>query len=532
MSRLLFGAMAVLGLALYLWPALAAPVVQWSDSAVDLAWAREGAGIVSPASDPRHSAKPLYLLFLRAADALGGARGVVVLQSLLVWIAIALTAILVARRLGALVGVTLYLILLFFLRLRDAGSAVMTEALAAALLLPIAAVSLDPPRRPRSLFGLGLATAALFLVRPNAGGIALVLAVAALPLAAPRPDRPWLLLAGFAALSVPFLLVSQPPRDPAAGLSDPLRVGGAAYTWVSSAGPPADALAAWKDALRGDPHDVRRHLWWKALHGILGLEYYDARWSPLYRRLDGLARTASPFLVLASISVLIAAPFGGAAIPKTLGLLLVALAVVQGLLIGGLPRYGLCLLPALFVFAAAAAPAWLGGSPGRRLVGLAVFVLVLLIAAGEPQVCDADGGLLERAGVAIEQTIPRGALPSRGPATLHVRIAPPVLPTHAGLAVVGPDGRTLYDSRQDADRDRPFLTVPLPDAILEASRRGPVRLSLQSFGDYDSFHYLAFPVVPAPWCRGMSRRAGGEELSPVSGIPAGSLDWWAHPGAP
>jgi hypothetical protein len=66
---ILVGVLGLGGLLLYLWPALRAPVVLWSDSAIDLAWAREGVGVVSPAPlpDVAHPAKPAYLAFLRAA---------------------------------------------------------------------------------------------------------------------------------------------------------------------------------------------------------------------------------------------------------------------------------------------------------------------------------------------------------------------------------------------------------------------------------------------------------------------------------
>jgi hypothetical protein len=102
--------LAVLGLLLYLWPALRAPVVLWSDSALDLDWARRGVGIVSPvpptpgAEQPAHPAKPAYLLFLRAVQAVapGGeeTRFIVVVQSVLLWASIAATSLLVARRRG------------------------------------------------------------------------------------------------------------------------------------------------------------------------------------------------------------------------------------------------------------------------------------------------------------------------------------------------------------------------------------------------------------------------------------------------
>jgi len=70
--RILFGALGAVGLALYLWPALAAPVVLWSDSRVDLEWAR--AGDLWPARVGTHVAKPAYLLFLRAALVARGGR--------------------------------------------------------------------------------------------------------------------------------------------------------------------------------------------------------------------------------------------------------------------------------------------------------------------------------------------------------------------------------------------------------------------------------------------------------------------------
>ncbi len=72
--------LALPGLFLYLWPAFVAPVVLWSDSALDLDWARRGVGIVSPvppapagAEQPAHPAKPAYLLFLRAVLAVAPA---------------------------------------------------------------------------------------------------------------------------------------------------------------------------------------------------------------------------------------------------------------------------------------------------------------------------------------------------------------------------------------------------------------------------------------------------------------------------
>ena len=104
----------------YLWPAFSAPVVLWSDSALDLEWARKGVGIVSPvppvpgAEQPAHPAKPAYLLFLRTVVAVAPSgheeRAIVVVQSLLLWLSIAGTSLFVARRRGWGLGVAVYLL--------------------------------------------------------------------------------------------------------------------------------------------------------------------------------------------------------------------------------------------------------------------------------------------------------------------------------------------------------------------------------------------------------------------------------------
>lgn len=44
--RTLFALAALVCLFIYLWPALAGPVVLWSDSRIDLDWAAKGAGIL------------------------------------------------------------------------------------------------------------------------------------------------------------------------------------------------------------------------------------------------------------------------------------------------------------------------------------------------------------------------------------------------------------------------------------------------------------------------------------------------------
>jgi len=53
-----FGALAFLGLVLFVWTAISAPVVLWSDSTLDLEWPRQGIGINQEAPQGGHPAKP------------------------------------------------------------------------------------------------------------------------------------------------------------------------------------------------------------------------------------------------------------------------------------------------------------------------------------------------------------------------------------------------------------------------------------------------------------------------------------------
>jgi hypothetical protein len=155
-------------------------------------------------------------------------------------------------------------------------------------------------------------------------------------------------------------------------------------------------------------------------------------------------------------------------------------------------------------------------------------MLLALLAAKNPYLLDWEWGRVERTAVRIVQRIPKGALPSTLPATLHVRIAPTVLLTNAGLRVDA-GGRVLYSSSRDAARQRPEITMALPGWLLEANAREPVEIVLTSFGEYGRFHFLLFPVVPPPWGDRASR-TGSSEISPSTGVGAGGLDWWAHAG--
>ncbi len=531
------------GLALYLWPALVAPVVRWSDSELDLAWAQRGVGVWSPVVSPHHPPKPGYILFLRlalAAGPVGGAeRRIVLIQSLLVWLSIGFAALLVERKVGSALAAGLYVGLVLVLRLRDASSTVMSEALAAALLLAIAAILLDPPSRWWTAALLGLATATLFLVRPNSGAVALVLAALSLVLSG-EPRRTAPLLFGFVTLWGPCWKATAVPDDPFRGMAPAFVTGSLDYGWTPGHAKPdpepppfeqvASAVKNWKRTLQEEPVDRGRQLAWRALHGALGTDFYDARWSPFYSRATDWSRRVTPLFLLGAAAVLLVAPFRGRArVPKGLGLVCLLALIAQSLILGALPRLALPFLPAVLLYGVTALPGLVSAS--RRLAAMTVLASLIGLVAWEPQVLDWEWGRLETAGVRISQAIPRGALPRSVPAVLHLRIAPPLQPSPAELEVLGPAGETLYDSRRDPFGQRPVISIPLPASLLEANQKLEVAISLVARGNYDDFHYLLFPVIPRPW-RAEAHREGSSELSPSTGIGQGSLDWWAHSGIP
>ncbi|HEY1251766.1 MAG TPA: hypothetical protein VGH97_11300 [Thermoanaerobaculia bacterium] len=548
MRRLLYAGLAAVGLAVYLVPALVAPVVSWSDSTLDLGWARQGEGIVTPVVSPHHPPKPGYILFLSAVLAAGpedGAdRRIVVVQSVLLWLGIAAASILLGRRVGPRLGILLYVACIVFLRLRDASSTLMSEAVTAALLLPLTAVLLDPPARAWTSGLLGCATGVLFLVRPNAGAALVLLAAASIALAGEaRLRRLGMLLLGFAVVSAPIWFLTRVPGDPFRGMSPAFVTGSLDYGWTpphpGPEPPPFEqvrtALANWQVTFTEHSGDRGRQLAWRGLHAILGTDYYDARWSPGYQLATAVSRVFSPLLVLAAMVVLlVVGRRGPARLAKFLGLLLLLLCVVQGLVLGALPRLALPFLPSLLLYGIAAVPGLQGRR--RRLAAAAAFALLVGFVAWQRQVLDWEWGRIEAAGVRLRLVIPRGRLPrpqpERGPGTLHVRIAPLSLPTGAGLEVRSETGEPLFAST-DADYDPavPFLTVSLPESILSANLQRDVRLSIVSSGAYDAAHFLLFPIIPPPWSA-ETIREGSASLSPETGIAQGALDWWAHAGPP
>jgi hypothetical protein len=204
--------------------------------------------------------------------------------------------------------------------------------------------------------------------------------------------------------------------------------------------------------------------------------------------------------------------------------------VAHDLVFGSHPRYILAFLGVLLLLAVSQAGA-LGPSRRGGLAALAVGVGLLVLLGRNRGIVDWEWGLVEASGVRIEQTIPVRSLPAAAPATIHVRIAPHLLPTHARCELLGPDGEVLHAGGPEAGSREPYLTAALPQALLDANRRGPVTLTIAATGSYDDTHYVLFPVIPRPW-GAPARREGSAALSPGTGVATGSLDWWAHAGAP
>jgi hypothetical protein len=548
--------LAVLGLFLYLWPALRAPVVLWSDSEIDLKWAREGVGLWTPLTKEEgrvlHPLKPGYILYLRLASRtipkVGEERSAVIVQSVLLWLSIAATSLALGRRRDAETGIALYVALILFLPLRNSASAVMSEAISAALLLPLIAVAaIGPPRTPKGIGALALGLAMLVSIRPNVGAIGFLVA-ATLYLVRTEFRHGLILVTFFSGLVLAGWLIQRPLAGgrTAAGAADALVFGSAQYYWRPEIGdwPEASeksffrdprtrrAIENWRKTIARSGPDARREIAWRAFHGLFGQEFYDTRWSRSYATVDVTWRIAAPLLVLAACALLLMASLRGPERATGLaGLLLLVLLVAQNLALGSHPRFVLPFLPVLLLLGALVARPLTRASVPRRVMAAAAFLLLLGVTAANASVLDWQWGKIESAGVRIRQRIPKGALPAEEPATLHVRIASPVVPSPAHFMVLGPEKTVLYTSENDADRRAPAITAPLPQALLDANAAGAVEIEVVTFGFFGEFQYLLFPVIPPPW-RARAFRKGSDALSPSTGIRSGALDWWAHSGFP
>jgi hypothetical protein len=334
----------------------------------------------------------------------------------------------------------------------------------------------------------------------------------------------------FAAIVLPVWMLTR-TSDPLRGLSAPLAQGSRAYAWDPNPSAPPDVSADrreiqenWKTMFRDEDPDRARERMWRLGHGLLGSDFYDARWNAGYASMTRISRLGTPVLILSAVAVLIAARRKN--LGRVLGLLLVLLAIAQSFVLGALARYGLPFLPPILLYAASAfSQQW---TFRRAALGSATFLVLLAVTATHRYVLDQEWGVLEAAGTRLKQRIARGALPRSAPATLHLRIGRPVQPSAAGLEIYGPGGRMLYTSLADSG-DGPYITIDLPQWFLDENHARAVDLELATSGFYGPNHFWLYPVIPPLWAPSACRDDSAV-LSPASGIDRGSLDWWAHAG--
>jgi hypothetical protein len=533
----------------YLWPAFAAPVVRWSDSEIDMAAARRGARALSSFPSLDHPLKPAYIAYLVALEILAGPaalpRAVVVANSLLVWASILLAAALFARRYGAGPGAAAGVLLFTWARARDAASAVMPEALALAAYTALAAALLyGRCRNAAAGLAAGIAAGALFFVRPNVGAVAFAL-VAAAALGRRRWRAAAAAAAGFAAVLASVGLALRAVGAPAgrlAGVGYVVASASVDYNWdgelAKLPGEGIDpravekarlhwAAGKWKALFREPARDAVRQLVWRAGHGLLGSEYYDASWSGAYAGFDRLSRIVSPFLILVALALLFGRLLaGGPGAAAMAGAGLTVLVVGQDLVFGSLPRLATPFVPILFLLGLGASLDAGAARPRYAAASAAILAALLVGTSLFPCFVDWETGKIDRAGVRIAQEIPRRGLPSRAPAVFHLRIAAPLPKTTANF-LVSLGGRLVYDSRRAPARESQTLAAAIPASVLAVNRDRAIRMEVESIGEFDPFNCLLFPVVPPPW-RAAAVRLGGGSLSPATGIRSGSFDWWAH----
>src|SRR5262249_35611550 len=149
--------------------------------------------------------------------------------------------------------------------------------------------------------------------------------------------------------------------------------------------------------------------------------------------------------------ILLAAPSRDRGLPvKVMGLFLLLLLVLENLVLGSNPRYVLSFLPGLFVLALVATATFERGR-SNQLAAAIVFLLLIGLTRLNRSVLDSEWGKIDSAGVTLRQEIPRGALPRSEPATLHVRIAPALVPSNAQL-IVRSGGQEIYTSVGESAR--------------------------------------------------------------------------------
>ena len=509
-------------------------------------------GVIAPLPDlPDHLLKPGYIAYLRA---IGGThtpfpvRRVCVVNAGLAVAAFALLAFALwkTRRYGAAAAAAGFFLL--YSPLRDSANDLSSELPAAAgLVACLALLILARERRERLVLLTGALAAAVALVRPNVGELAVVVGAVVLWESSRGWRQPVLLAASFLAVTVLFAALGR-TRDVSLNpftveASTPLLWGAADYYWKPDVGAwPTGATAAeksraerqdarriWKAKLLRWSPDDRRALLWKLGHAVFSSDQLPSRWQP------GISMTYDKgvrrwwwvgALVLLSGSALVSAGGRG---PWRLAPVLVAAAVVlQGLVFGADPRFALPLIPAWFVVTLLALP---GARLTRSALAAAAMTAVIGLAliGAVPDVTNSDYAVVHGP-EPLSFSIPARAFARTGErATLHVRFLELSQKFDRGLTIEA-GGRVIAAFPAEPQRPYPpFVSAVVEGSLLENARRTGLAVELRP-GAPTTGSFFYFPAIPTPW--GVPATISGKSIleSGFGGTVEGGIPYWVHDG--
>ena len=509
-------------------------------------------GILAPLPDlPDHLLKPGYIAYLRA---IGGARPAYPVRRLCTvnaLLAIAVFSLLAialgkARRHRAAVVAAGFFLL--YSPLRDCVDDLSSELPAAAgFVACLALLVLALERRPRLFPLIGALAAAVALVRPNVGELAVVIAAVVAWESSPGWRRPVLLAASFLAVTALAAAVGR-ARDVSLSpfsveASTPLLWGAADYYWKPDVGPwPTGATTAeksraerrvarriWETKLRRWSPDDRRALLWKLGHAVFAADQLPPRWQfHSYVTYDKAIRRWWWVAAILLFSGTAAVAVGGRG-PWRLAPALVAAAVVlQGLVFGADPRFALPLIPAWFVVVLIALPETRMTRSAIASAAVAAAGCLALIAAA-PDVTNSDYAVV-RGPEPLSFTVPARAFSGVGErATLHVRFLELSQKFNRGLTIEsGGRGIGAY-APEPARPYPPFVSAVVDGSLLENARRSGLSVDLRPGGPADG-DFFYFPVVAPPWGEPATLRGNATLESGFGGTTSGGIPFWVHDG--
>jgi len=508
-------------------------------------------GVLAPLPDlPDHLLKPGYIAYLRA---IGGAhppfpvRRLCTVNALLAVAAFTLlaTALGKARRCRAAAAVAVFFLL--YAPLRDSADDLSSELPAAAGLVACLALLVLALERRQRLFPLiGVLAAAVALVRPNVGELAVVIGVVVAWESSPGWRRTGLLVASFlaaTALAAALGRIRDMSLNPfSVEASTPLLWGAADYYWKPDVGAwpngattaekslaeRQDARRIWETKLRRWSPDDRRALLWKLGHAVFASDQLPPRWQPpAYMKYDKAVRGWWWLAAILLLSGTAAVAVGGRG-PWRLAPAIVATTIVlQGLVFGADPRFALPLIPAWFIVIVLALPETRPTRPALAAGAIAAAGCLALIAAA-PDVTSSDDAVV-RGPEPLSFTVPARAFAGAGErATLHVRFLELSQKFDRGLTIES-GGRVIASYPADPGRPYPpFITAIVEGSLLENARRSGLAVDLRPGGADGPFFY--FPVIAPPWSDPGTVRGNAVIESGFGGTTSGGVPFWVHEG--